>query len=53
MADESVDESNKEQLSLFGRFCHKIWGFGEYYLGIVNVEDVTARGLMDCIEQFL
>lgn len=51
LADETCDEGNLEQFSIFGKFPFN--GSTEHYLGIVNVENITAEGLMGTISNLL
>lgn len=51
LADETCDEGNLEQFAIFGKFPFN--GSTEHYLGIVNVENMTAEGLMGTMSDFL
>lgn len=51
MADETTDSGNLEQFSIFGRFPHNM-GM-EHYLGMVHVEQTTAKSLMEALSSFL
>lgn len=53
LADESTDEANREQLSLFAKFIIGRETVSDHFLGIVNVQKTDAESLMMAIEQFL
>jgi hypothetical protein len=61
MADESTDDANREQLSVYAKYVDKNFVFGDpdskfitdHYLGIIHVDRTDAESLMTALEQFL
>jgi hypothetical protein len=52
LADESTDQSNRTQLSVFARWITP-HGPREDYLGLIHEERTTSEALMEAIERFL
>lgn len=58
MADESTDEGNVEQFAVFSRFMgnsnsNRVAGKTEHYLGLINVDEISAKALMNALNVFL
>lgn len=51
MADETCDEGNLEQFAVYCKIAYE--GSTEHYLGIIQVENNTAEGLMTALSDFL
>lgn len=61
LADESTDEANHEQLSVYAKFVDRDYAFGDpdsklitdHYLGLIHVDRTNAESLMSAMEQFI
>lgn len=54
LADESTDESQREQLGLIARYKIKgVPGFKEEYLGLINLAATNAESITTAIENFM
>ena len=53
LADESTDEQNREQLSIYARWTSPSSKPIDHFLGIVNVQHTNAESLLNAIQGFL
>ena len=53
LADESSDDSHREQFAILARFEFKAGRVDDYYLGLIEVRRTDAASLMQAIEGFL
>ncbi|XP_033729688.1 uncharacterized protein LOC117318867 [Pecten maximus] len=54
LADESTDEANKTQLSVFCRWYHESHSnFTDHFMGLVEVQKTDSATLMDVLHGFL